>query len=143
HTQRPPARTTARTVAPYPAPTLPLGLRRQSIRYARRCRHRKPAEVGREPVKSGTPFQSAFVPGRISAIMAPAIGPLYCLPMNTQLAISRVINLIPAETQRLWSIDESEARRRLIDGDVGAVLDIDGSFALVAQDGERVMLARG
>jgi asparagine synthase (glutamine-hydrolysing) len=74
--------------------------------------------------------------------MAAAIDQLYCLLMNTQLAISRVINLIPAETQRLWSIDESEARRRLIDGDVGAVLDIDGSFALVAQDGERVLLAR-
>jgi asparagine synthase (glutamine-hydrolysing) len=74
--------------------------------------------------------------------MAAAIDQLYCLLMNTQLAISRVINLIPAETQRLWSIDESEARRRLIDGDVGAVLDIEGSFALVAQDGERVVLAR-
>ncbi|HMI46950.1 MAG TPA: hypothetical protein VK491_12360 [Gemmatimonadaceae bacterium] len=74
--------------------------------------------------------------------MAAAIDQLYCLLMNTLLAISRVINLIPAETQRLWSIDESEARRRLIDGDVGTVLDIDGSFALVAQDGERVLLAR-
>ncbi|MEO8576113.1 MAG: asparagine synthase-related protein [Gemmatimonadales bacterium] len=62
--------------------------------------------------------------------------------MNQHVPISRVINLIPAESQHLWSIDESEARRRLVSGDVEAVLDIDGSFALVAQDGERVLLAR-
>jgi asparagine synthase (glutamine-hydrolysing) len=62
--------------------------------------------------------------------------------MNQKLPISRVINLIPEESQRLWSIDESEARRRLLAGDTEGVLGIDGSFALVAQDGERVMLAR-
>ena len=62
--------------------------------------------------------------------------------MNQQLPISRVINLVPDESQRLWSIDESEARRRLLASDTGAVLRIDGSFALVAQDGERVVLAR-
>jgi asparagine synthase (glutamine-hydrolysing) len=62
--------------------------------------------------------------------------------MRQQLPISRVINLISRDSQRLWSIDESEARRQLLDGDVGAVLDIEGSFALVAQDGERVVLAR-
>src|SRR5438045_4050260 len=62
--------------------------------------------------------------------------------MHKQLPISRVINLIPDESQRLWSIDASEARRRLLSGDGGAVLDIDGSFALVAQEGERVVLAR-
>src|SRR5437868_3052142 len=62
--------------------------------------------------------------------------------MNRQLPISRVINLIPAACQRLWSMDEAEARRRLLASDVGDVLDIDGSFALVAQDGERVILAR-
>ena len=56
--------------------------------------------------------------------------------------VSRVINLIPDESQRLWSIDASEARRRLLAGDAGAVLDIDGSFAIVAPDGERVVLAR-
>jgi len=56
--------------------------------------------------------------------------------------VSRVINLIPAESQRLWTIDESEAKRRLLAGGVDAILGIDGSFALVAQDGERVVLAR-
>jgi asparagine synthase (glutamine-hydrolysing) len=62
--------------------------------------------------------------------------------MNQHQPISRVISLIPEDSQRLWSIDESEAKRRLIDGDVTRVLDIDGSFALIAQDGERVVLAR-
>ena len=62
--------------------------------------------------------------------------------MSQSLPISRVINLIANESQRLWSIDESEARRLLLDSDVGPVLNIDGSFVLVAQDGERVLLAR-
>jgi len=62
--------------------------------------------------------------------------------MNRQLPISRVINLIPETSQNLWSIDEAEARRRLLGSDVGDVLQIDGSYALVAQEGERVVLAR-
>ncbi|HKW46301.1 MAG TPA: asparagine synthase-related protein [Gemmatimonadaceae bacterium] len=62
--------------------------------------------------------------------------------MNRQLPISRVINLIDPQSQRLWTIDEPEAQRRLLSNDVGEVLDIDGSFALLAQDGERVLLAR-
>ena len=36
----------------------------------------------------------------------------------------------------------SEGRRRLLASDVDGVLQLDGSFALVAQDGERVVLAR-
>jgi asparagine synthase (glutamine-hydrolysing) len=62
--------------------------------------------------------------------------------MSQQLPISRVINLIPEASQRLWAIDESEAKRRLVAGDIAAVLGIDGSFALIAQEGERVVLAR-
>src|SRR5438477_8754386 len=62
--------------------------------------------------------------------------------MYKQRSICRVVNLIPTESQRLWSIDEAEARRRLLAGDVDAVRNIDGSFALLAQDGERVLLAR-
>jgi asparagine synthase (glutamine-hydrolysing) len=62
--------------------------------------------------------------------------------MIHQTYISRVIDLIPPDSQRLWSIDEAEARRRLLGADANAVLEIDGSFALVAQDGERVRLAR-
>ena len=62
--------------------------------------------------------------------------------MNRYSTVSRVINLIPADSQRLWSVDETEARKRLLASDPDAVLAIDGSFALVAQDGERVVLAR-
>ena len=62
--------------------------------------------------------------------------------MSKQLPVARVISLLPEESQRLWSVDESEARRWLLAGDVEAVLGIGGSFALVAQDGDRVVLAR-
>ena len=62
--------------------------------------------------------------------------------INMNRPISRVINVIPTESQRLWSIDEPEARRRMLAGDAGEVLGIDGSFALIAQEGERVVLAR-
>jgi asparagine synthase (glutamine-hydrolysing) len=62
--------------------------------------------------------------------------------MSKKLPISRVINLISEGSQRLWTTDESEGRRRLLASDMEKVLEIDGSFALVAQDGERVMLAR-
>ena len=62
--------------------------------------------------------------------------------MDKNLAVSRVINLIPKESQRLWTTDESEARRRLLASDTAGLLALDGSFALVEQDGERVLLAR-
>jgi asparagine synthase (glutamine-hydrolysing) len=61
------------------------------------------------------------------------------------LPISRVIDLIPPESQRLWSGDQADARRRLLAADAAdaaGVLEIQGSFALVAQEGERVVLAR-
>src|SRR6185295_17979750 len=44
--------------------------------------------------------------------------------------------------QRLWSETEADARRRLLAADPGAVLEIDGSFALVAVEDERAVLAR-
>ena len=62
--------------------------------------------------------------------------------MTHSLPITRVINLVPAESQRLWSGDEADAQRRLLAADAAGVLDIQGSFALVAQEGERVVLAR-
>ena len=62
--------------------------------------------------------------------------------MNRPYPIARVVNLIDPRSQRLWAIDEAEAQRRLLTMDMGAILDIGGSFALVAQDGERVLLAR-
>jgi asparagine synthase (glutamine-hydrolysing) len=62
--------------------------------------------------------------------------------MSHQQHVARVVNLIPENAQRLWTMDEAQARQKLLDTDSGAVLEIDGSFALVAQDGERVLLAR-
>ncbi|HEX2719244.1 MAG TPA: hypothetical protein VHM67_16375, partial [Gemmatimonadaceae bacterium] len=62
--------------------------------------------------------------------------------MTQQMHVSRVINLVPDDRQRLWTIGVDEARRRILAGDAADVLAFDGSFALVAQDGERVVLAR-
>jgi len=62
--------------------------------------------------------------------------------MNHPRPIARVVNLIPPESQRLWSETEEAARQRLLAADPTAVLEIDGSFALVAQEGERAVLAR-
>jgi asparagine synthase (glutamine-hydrolysing) len=62
--------------------------------------------------------------------------------MTQHKYVANVVNLISDDSQRLWSIEPSEGRRRLLAGDMDAVLAIDGSFALVAQDGERVLLAR-
>jgi asparagine synthase (glutamine-hydrolysing) len=56
--------------------------------------------------------------------------------------IARVVNLIRPESLRLWNATESDAQCRLLAGDPRAVLELEGSFALVAQDGERVVLAR-
>ena len=62
--------------------------------------------------------------------------------MNPPVPITRVIDLVPPGSQRLWSGDAADARRRLLAADPAAVLEIEGSFALVAQQGERVALAR-
>lgn len=56
--------------------------------------------------------------------------------------IARVVNLIPDGSQHLWSGSPDAARRTLLAADPAGVLAIAGSFALVAQDGERVVLAR-
>jgi asparagine synthase (glutamine-hydrolysing) len=62
--------------------------------------------------------------------------------MNQHLPIARVVNLIPDQSQRLWSTTPDEARRFILNGETDAVLALGGSFALVAQEGERVVLAR-
>ena len=62
--------------------------------------------------------------------------------MNQHLPIARVVNLIPDQSQRLWSASPDEARQYILAGDIDSVLGLGGSFALVAQEGERVVLAR-
>lgn len=56
--------------------------------------------------------------------------------------IARIINLVDPASQQLWNLTESEALARLLEFDGDAVAGIDGSFALVAADGQRVCLAR-
>jgi asparagine synthase (glutamine-hydrolysing) len=60
----------------------------------------------------------------------------------TYQPVARVVDLIPPESQRFWSGNEADARRRLLADDARALLEIRGSFALVAEEGERVLLAR-
>lgn len=63
--------------------------------------------------------------------------------MNPHHPIARVINLIPDAAQHFWgAVDLAGARPLLLATDPAAVVDIAGSFALVAQEGERVVLAR-
>ncbi len=56
--------------------------------------------------------------------------------------IARVLDLVDPASQRIWNMTAGAARRRLLSDDAGAVLGIEGSFALVAREGERVCLAR-
>ena len=56
--------------------------------------------------------------------------------------IARIINLIPPGSQRLWQTSEEDAHRCLLALDAHGVCELQGSFALVAQEGQRVVLAR-
>ena len=56
--------------------------------------------------------------------------------------IERLVDLIDPATQRLRNLSVEEARARLLHGSAESVLEIDGSFALVAREGKRVAMAR-
>lgn len=60
--------------------------------------------------------------------------------------VHRVVDLIDGDTQHLLGTDPDAARRRLLEVDRGAdpatIAGLAGSFALVARDGERVVMAR-
>lgn len=56
--------------------------------------------------------------------------------------LNRVVDLTDPESQLLQGLSLEEARRRLLAGDPREALGIPGSFALVARDGERVVMAR-
>ena len=56
--------------------------------------------------------------------------------------IARVINLVASESQRLWNVSEADAVARVLAADANGVCELEGSFALVAQEGQRVVLAR-
>ncbi|MEE8526197.1 MAG: asparagine synthase-related protein [Thermoanaerobaculia bacterium] len=59
-----------------------------------------------------------------------------------QKAVARVANLIAAEDQQILNMEIEEAERLLLSDDPENVLRIEGSFALLARDGERVAMAR-
>ncbi|MEM8960850.1 MAG: asparagine synthase-related protein [Acidobacteriota bacterium] len=56
--------------------------------------------------------------------------------------VARVVNLIPDHDQRLFGGDLDTARRFLVAGDQRAFGELGGSFAIMARDGERVLMAR-
>src|SRR6185295_4495961 len=56
--------------------------------------------------------------------------------------ISRVVDLLEPDLNRIGNMDLAEARRAVSSGDPAAVRAIDGSFALVAVDGITVRMAR-
>ncbi len=66
-------------------------------------------------------------------------------PTQSQLhqrPIHSVVDLLDPDSQQLEGLDVEEARRRMLDGEPGAVRSIRGSFALVARRGDQVRLAR-
>lgn len=56
--------------------------------------------------------------------------------------VARLLNLIDPESCRLIGMSVEEAERRVGSGDIQAVAEIRGSFALVSRQGEVVRLAR-
>lgn len=56
--------------------------------------------------------------------------------------IARVLDLVPTESQSILNLSVEEARTLLLSDSPAGVLEIEGSFALVARDGERVRMAR-
>jgi len=56
--------------------------------------------------------------------------------------VARLLNLIPDEEQELRGLTAEEARNRLLASDRVDRLGIEGSYALVARDGERVRMVR-
>ena len=56
--------------------------------------------------------------------------------------VSRVVDLLDPDLNRISNMTVDEARRRVLSADPAAVRAIDGSFALVAAEGQTVRLAR-
>ena len=56
--------------------------------------------------------------------------------------VERVVDLLDPTANRLVNVSLDEARQRVLSGDAAAVAEIDGSFALLARDGKRVLMAR-
>ena len=59
-----------------------------------------------------------------------------------QEPVRRVVDLVDPASQQLIGTTVEAARQVLLSGETAAVLGLQGSFALVARDGERVAMAR-
>ncbi|MCG8469405.1 MAG: asparagine synthase-related protein [Gemmatimonadetes bacterium] len=59
-----------------------------------------------------------------------------------QSYVARIINLIEDESQDLRGVDPERASQTLLEDDPGSTLALEGSFALLARDGETVRMAR-
>jgi asparagine synthase (glutamine-hydrolysing) len=59
-----------------------------------------------------------------------------------QHPISRVVDLLDPDLNRIWNMSVAQARETVLRGDPDSVRGIDGSFAIVAADGITVRLAR-
>jgi asparagine synthase (glutamine-hydrolysing) len=57
-------------------------------------------------------------------------------------AIERVVDLTDPQRNLIWNMTLDEARRHVASGDPAAVRGIDGQFALVATNGQKVRMAR-
>lgn len=60
--------------------------------------------------------------------------------MNQHL--ERVVDLLDPTSTRIHNMTVSEARERILSGQASAVREIDGSFALLAREGKKVLMAR-
>ena len=56
--------------------------------------------------------------------------------------LEQVVDLLDPSINRILNMSADEARARLLQGSPEGVRDIDGSFALIAREGKRVLLAR-
>lgn len=56
--------------------------------------------------------------------------------------LERVVDLLDPGLNRLHNMSVAEARERILSGKPSAVREIDGSFALLVQEGKKVLMAR-
>jgi asparagine synthase (glutamine-hydrolysing) len=62
--------------------------------------------------------------------------------MHQKLAVERIVNLIDPDSNIIFNMSGQAALERVASGDVAAVQGIDGRFALVATNGQTVLMAR-
>ena len=56
--------------------------------------------------------------------------------------VERVVDLLDPNLNQIHNMPVEQARKRVLSGDPAAVRGIDGSFALLAREGKRVLMAR-